>query len=117
MNWKELDSVPRTREILEHWQKIGTFRNDHPAVGAGIHKRLAQKPYVFSRYLKINEDTVDKVVVGLDLPAGKKSLWVKGFFGDGTTLYDTYSGTEVVVSNGKVMLENDFDIALLEVME
>ncbi|MEM9143733.1 MAG: alpha-amylase family glycosyl hydrolase, partial [Bacteroidota bacterium] len=113
MNWEELDSVPRTQKILEHWQKLGRFRRDHPAVGAGKHRRLSKIPYVFSRTL-VHGDFKDKVVMGLDLPKGKKSLRVKGFFGDGTKLYDTYSGTEVVVKNGSVDLENDFDVALLE---
>ncbi|MEO1009896.1 MAG: hypothetical protein AAFX53_01235 [Bacteroidota bacterium] len=113
MNWEELDSLPRTKEILAHWQKLGKFRRDHPSVGAGRHKRLGKAPYVFSRTF-VNGDFKDKVVVGLDLPKGKKSLWVKGFFGDGTLLYDTYSGTQAMVKNGKVILENDFDIALLE---
>ncbi|MGS0524055.1 alpha-amylase family glycosyl hydrolase [Zobellia nedashkovskayae] len=116
MNWDELDSLPRTQEILQHWKKLGTFRRNHLAVGAGKHKRLGKKPYVFSRtYIEGNYK--DKVVIGLDLPKGKKSLWVKGFFGDGTKLYDTYSETEVIVANGKVLLENDFDIALLELKE
>lgn len=116
MNWDELDSLPKTKTTLAHWQKLGTFRNNHLAIGAGKHERLSKKPYVFSRtYIK--DDFKDKVVVGLDLPTGKKSLNVKGFFGDGTRLYDTYSKTEVVVTNGKVTLENDFDIALLELME
>jgi alpha-amylase len=116
MNWEELNSSIATKSTLEHWQKVGTFRNNHLAIGAGKHERLSKKPYVFSRtYIK--DDYKDKVVVGLDLPKGKKSLNVKGFFGDGTALYDTYSKTEVMVSNGKVTLENDFDIALLEVME
>ncbi|NAS11713.1 alpha-amylase family glycosyl hydrolase [Poritiphilus flavus] len=113
MNWEELDSLPQTKKVLEHWQKLGKFRQNHPAIGAGKHKRLAKAPYVFSRtYIK--GDYKDKVVVGLDLPQGKKSLWVKGFFGDGTKLYDTYSNTEVEVKNGKVMLDNEYDIALLE---
>jgi len=116
MNWDELDSIPRTREILNHWRKIGSFRNNHLAIGAGRHKRLGKTPYVFSRTY-IDGDFKDKVVVGLDLPKGKKSLWVKGFFGDGTKLYDTYSETEVTVSNGKVILENDNTIALLELKE
>ncbi|WP_419211804.1 alpha-amylase family glycosyl hydrolase [Maribacter sp. X9] len=116
MNWEELDSIPKKAEILNHWRKVGSFRNNHPSIGAGIHNRLASKPYVFSRYLK-NDEYVDKVVIGLDLPKGKKSIVVKGFFGDGTKLYDAYSATEVVVANGKVVLENDFDIALLEVKE
>ncbi|MGC1516765.1 MAG: alpha-amylase family glycosyl hydrolase [Maribacter sp.] len=116
MNWEELDSLPRTKSIIDHWQKLGRFRNNHPAIGAGIHSRLGKKPYVFSRYLKNDNGFTDKVVVGLDLPKGKKSLWVKGFFGDGTKLYDTYSGTEVTVANGKVLLDTDFDIALLELV-
>ncbi|MBO0341285.1 alpha-amylase family glycosyl hydrolase [Flagellimonas profundi] len=116
MNWEDLDSLPETQKIHEHWQKLGQFRANHPAVGAGKHKRLAKSPYVFSRTYD-NGEYRDKVVVGLDLPKGKKSLWVKGFFGDGTKLYDTYSETEVTVANGKVILDNDFDIALLELVE
>ena len=114
MNWGELDSLSKTKKVLEHWQKLGRFRHDHLAIGAGKHVRLAKSPYVFSRtYIK--EDIKDKVVVGLDLPEGKKSLWVKGFFGDGTRLHDTYSDTEVTVDNGKVLLDNPHNIALLEV--
>lgn len=116
MNWDELDSIPKIQHTLAHWRKLGQFRNAHPAVGAGKHKRLGKKPYVFSRTYT-NGDFKDKVVVGLDLPKGKKSLWVKGFFGDGTKLYDTYSETEVMVKNGKVLLENDNDIALLELLQ
>jgi alpha-amylase len=116
MNWEDLDSLPKIKKIHKHWQKLGQFRANHPAVGAGKHKRLAKSPYVFSR-MYINGDYKDKVAVGLDLPKGKKSLWVKGFFGEGTKLYDTYSETEVVVKNGKVILENDFDTALLELVE
>ncbi|AWX43062.1 Alpha-amylase [Flagellimonas maritima] len=116
MNWKDLDSLPQIQEIHKHWQKLGQFRRNHPAIGAGKHKRLAKKPYVFSR-MYVDGDFKDKIVVGLNLPKGKKSLWVKGFFGDGTKLYDTYSETEATVTNGKVILENDFDIALLELAE
>ncbi len=116
MNWEELDSLPNVQQIHKHWKKLGQFRKNHPAIGAGKHKRLGKSPYVFSRTY-VNGDFRDKVVVGLDLPKGKKSLWVKGFFGDGTKLYDTYSETEVIVNNGKVILDNDFDIALLELVE
>ena len=113
MNWAELDSLEEKQNILKHWQKLGQFRNNHPAVGAGKHRRLAKSPYVFSRtYIK--DDYKDKVVIGLDLPEGKKSLWVKGFFGNGTILYDTYSETQVEVQNGKVTLDNPYNIALLE---
>ncbi|AYN67830.1 alpha-amlyase [Euzebyella marina] len=113
MNWDELDSIPRTKQILQHWQKLGSFRNNHLAVGAGRHKRLSKTPYVFSRTYSAN-DIKDKVVIGLDLPEGKKSLSVKGFFGDGTKLFDTYSQTQVTVENGSVNLDNPYDTALLE---
>jgi alpha-amylase len=111
-----LDSLANVQKIHEHWQKLGQFRRNHPAIGAGRHKRMSKSPYVFSRTY-VDGDYRDKVVVGLDLPKGKKSLSVKGFFGDGTKLYDTYSGTEVTVTKGKVLLDNAFDIALLELVE
>ena len=113
MNWRELDSIPYNKEVLGYWQKLGRFRHDHPAIGAGRHNRLSKNPYVFSRSYH-NGEFKDKVVVGLELPKGKKSLWVKGFFGDGTELHEAFSQTLVTVENGKVFLENDFDIALLE---
>ncbi|MGB6150551.1 MAG: alpha-amylase family glycosyl hydrolase, partial [Pricia sp.] len=39
MNWDELDSLPQTQKVLEHWRKLGKFRHDHLAVGAGKHLR------------------------------------------------------------------------------
>lgn len=116
MNWAELDSLSEIKALHEHYQKLGQFRRDHPAVGAGKHKRLAKKPYVFSRTY-MEGDFRDKVAIGLNLPKGKKSLWVQGFFGDGTTLYDAYSETTVVVEKGKVALDNEYDIALLELAQ
>lgn len=116
MNWQDLDSLPDVQIVHRHWQKLGQFRRNHPAIGAGKHKILGKTPYVFSRTYS-DGDYKDKVVVGLDLPKGKKSLWVKGFFGDGTKLYDTYSETEVIVANGKVLLDNDYEVALLELVE
>lgn len=116
MNWEELDSLQNTKDILVHWRKLGSFRRNHLAIGAGRHRRLSKSPYTFGRTY-MNGDIKDKVVVALDLPDGKKSIWVKGFFGDGTKLFDTYSQTEVTVENGKVVLDNDYDMALLELVK
>jgi len=116
MNWKEQDSVAHIKKVLAYWQKLGRFRNTHPAIGAGKHQKLSQDPYVFGRTY-INGTYRDKVVVGLDLPTGKKTLWVKGFFGDGTKLFDSFSETYATVENGSVVLENDNHIALLELAE
>ncbi|MCM4169181.1 Periplasmic alpha-amylase [Arenibacter antarcticus] len=116
MNWEQLDSLAETKKILAHWQKLGQFRNNHPAVGAGTHNLVSKLPYVFSRsYEKGNYK--DKVVIGLNLPKGKKDLKIQGFFDDGTKLFDTYSQTHVTVTNGTAFLDNDFDIALLELAQ
>ncbi len=113
MNWEEIDSLPFTGEVLEHYQKLGSFRRKHPAVGAGQHRRLSSSPYVFSRTYTDGEYR-DKVAIGLDLPEGEKSLYVRGFFGEGTRLHDAYSGTEATVSNGRVALDTPYTVALLE---
>ncbi len=112
MNWEEIESDPTTQKILTHWRKLGQFRSNHPAVGAGKHRLLSKKPYVFSRTY-MDGDFKDKVVIGLDLPKGMKKLRVKGFFGNGTTLFDSYSNTEVTVKNGNVILDNEHATALL----
>ena len=61
MNWDTTDAA-----ILAHWQKLGLFRKDHPAVGAGVHGKLASPPgtYAFSRTLS-KGGVDDKVVVVL----------------------------------------------------
>ncbi len=37
MNWDSMDT-----NVLEHWQKVGVFRNNHISVGAGSNTSLAQ---------------------------------------------------------------------------
>ena len=56
------------------------------------------------------------MVIGLDLPKGKKSISVKGVFGNGTKIYDRYSEVVLTVENGEVVLDNEYDIALLELV-
>jgi alpha-amylase len=113
MNWDAIDSIEENQKVLTHWQKLGAFRKAHPAVGAGKHKMLSANPYVFSRTY-ITDSHRDKIVVGLDLSSGKKSITVKGYFGNGTKLLDRYSGTTTVVRNGKALYDTPFDIVLLE---
>ena len=48
MNWNELAGPKQA--LLRHWQKLGTFREQHPAVGAGMHKsQQTAQYYAFSR--------------------------------------------------------------------
>lgn len=111
MNWEDVKSNPKTQEILKHWQILGQFRKNHPAVGAGVHKMISKSPYVFSREFKKGNYS-DEVVVALNLPKGKKEIPV--IFADGTEVKDAYSGKSTKVKNGKIVLDTDFDIVLLE---
>ena len=116
MNWEAIETSKETQQLLLHWRKLGSFRARHPAIGAGVHKQLTESPYVFSRVYK-NNDFVDLVVIGLELPRGKKELSVKGYFIDGTVVQDMYSNKKATVKNHKVLLDTNYDIALLEAVD
>jgi alpha-amylase len=113
MNWEAIAKDPKTNEILTHWQKLGLFRKNHPAIGAGDHKQITATPYVFSRTFTQGKYT-DKVVVGLELPTGKKEIAVGTIFPNGTKVKDAYSGKITVITKGKATIESDFNILLLE---
>ncbi|MFW6330524.1 MAG: alpha-amylase family glycosyl hydrolase [Gemmatimonadota bacterium] len=117
MNWDDVERNTRvdgrrTREILEHWRKLGRFRRAHPAVGAGVHERLQQQPLVFSRTLEV-EGYTDRVLVLLDGEPGAKTLPVRGLFDDGTELLDYYSGQRVRVEGARVVVDSPHRIVLL----
>ncbi|WP_264520432.1 alpha-amylase family glycosyl hydrolase [Flavobacterium sp. N1994] len=113
MNWEDIANNATTKEVLAHWQKLGLFRKNHPAVGAGVHAQISASPYVFSRtFTKSNYS--DKVVIGLDLPKGEKSIPVGTIFANGSKVKDTYSGKTATVTKGNVTLNTDFGIVLLE---
>jgi alpha-amylase len=113
MNWDDIKNNPATQKTLAHWQKLGQFRKKHPAVGAGIHQQISAAPYVFSR--TYNSKTFsEQIVVGLDLAKGKKTIATGTIFQNGVTVKDAYSGKEAVVANGKVTIDSEFDLVLLE---
>jgi alpha-amylase len=92
---------------------LGQFRKNHPAVGAGIHQQISASPYVFSRTYN-SETFSEQIVVGLDLAKGKKTIATGTIFQNGVTVKDAYSGKEAIVANGKVTIESEFDLVLLE---
>lgn len=109
MNWDAI-SNSETQKILNHWQKLGQFRDNHMAIGAGKHELISEdNGLVFSR---TRND--DKVVVGINLTEGEKSLNVSSVFDNGDILYDFYSKSEVEVVDGFANLESEFPIVLLE---
>ena len=113
MNWEAVKSDNKTKEVLEHWQKLGKFRERHPAIGAGAHQMITQEPYLFYRSY-YQGDFKDLVVIGLDLNKGEKTIDVSKIFEEGTVLRDAYSGETATVENGKITINSDFNIVLIE---
>ena len=113
MNWNAIENDAKTQDVLKHWQKLGQFRAKHPAIGAGTHQLITQKPYVFYRSFYKNEYE-DLVVVGLSLNKGTKTLDVSKIFKDGENLRDAYSDQDIKVSGGKAIVNSEFNIVLLE---
>ncbi|MCL7753272.1 alpha-amylase family glycosyl hydrolase [Polaribacter sp. Z022] len=110
MNWNDIEAKEETQKILKHWQKLGQFRNNHMAVGSGNHTIISdEKGLVFSR-LRNN----DKIIAGINLPIGNKEINVSSVFKDGQKINDFYSGQELIVKEGKVVVNSGFDIVLLE---
>jgi alpha-amylase len=81
-------------------------------VGAGEHRQLQAKPYIFSRALE-TEGIADRVIVATEQGAGAKTIPVFGVFADGTELMDAYSGQTGTVRNGAVALTTASGLVLL----
>lgn len=113
MNWDELAADKHKQQVLAHWQKLGQFRKNHPAVGAGVHKQISASPYTFSRGF-VRGNYLDRVIIGLDMPEGRKIITVKTVFRDGTKLHDAYSGKDVTVQSGTAVFDSEFSTVLLE---
>ena len=112
MNWDSIAKQPRTKHVLAHWQKLGKFRAQHPAVGAGVHQMITSQPYYFYRTYQ-KGDYKDIVVIGLDTHKGAKSVDVSKLYKDGDIIHDAYSGITSEVENGRVTIDSEFDIVLL----
>ncbi len=98
MNWDSMDT-----NVLSHWQKVGTFRNNHISVGAGSNTDLSSSSgYAFGR--TYSKDGLEDKVAGCiyasantDVTIDVSSLWA-----DGQYLVNAYDQSSAVVSNGKV---------------
>lgn len=109
MNWNDFQNNIETQKLLQHYQKLGKFRANHPAVGAGVHQMISSNPYWFTR--TYNDD---KVLIGLDLNSGTQEISVVGIFENGTKLRDAYSGQMTKVENGKATINTEFSVVLFE---
>jgi len=113
MNWEAIKNMSDTKAVLTHWQKLGQFRVNHPAIGAGEHHLISEEPYYFYRTYQ-KDDFSDKVVIGLDLEKGEKVIDVSKVFEERVMLRDAYSGETATVENGTVTINSEFEVVLLE---
>lgn len=111
MNWDDLKQS-KTQQLLQHWQKLGIFRHNHLAVGAGTHKKHRDKPYIFSRTLATKMNS-DQVLVAIDINKGRKIIDTYNVFKEGEVLTDYYSNTRVTVQDNQIVLDTGFDVVLL----
>jgi alpha-amylase len=107
MNWGDLSNEV-TRAVLEHWRKLGQFRKLHPAIGDGVHQRLQEHPYVFSRTLGKGQgrDSAQPARGGQGYPAVRR-------LGRWNRVVDFYSGTRGRVVNGSITIITPYTLALL----
>ena len=98
MNWDSMDTA-----VLAHWQKVGTFRNNHLAVGAGTHTAMTASSGVgFGRtYSKNGKEDKIAAVIGASANTSV-SLDVSAIWSDGTMLTNYYDDSSATVSGGKV---------------
>ena len=98
MNWDSLDE-----NVLEHWQKVGTFRKNHVSVGAGANSKLsATNGVAFGR--TYNKNGVKDKVAGVIGCSSNKSVTVdvSSLWSDGQFLVNAYDQSSAQVSGGKV---------------
>jgi len=118
MNWDELkNNVEKNgyhvADVFEHWSKLGKFRQNNVAVGAGEHEVLADEPYTFKRTYDKNGIS-NKVVVALGVPKNQaNSITVEGVFDDGETVKDYYSDQTAVVTEGTATFTTPYDLILI----
>ena len=106
MNWEALES-DSVSEIHKHWQKLGRFRQSHPAVGGGRHQKINDTPYFFTRIA-----ATDAVIVGLEL-SGPTTISLPKELQGFTTWQDAYTGNTYLAKNGNIELNTTASTALL----
>lgn len=98
MNWDDMDET-----VLAHWQKVGTFRNSHVAVGAGENASVdATSGHAFTRtYSK--GDVKDRVAFCLGASKNSEvTIDVSSVWSDGDNVVNYYDASAAVVTDGKV---------------
>lgn len=106
------NAIRTNANVLDHYRRLGRFRQAHVAVGAGRHVEISRAPFVFGRV--IDGDGADRIVAAVGLSGGAVRLPVGDVFAEGERLHDAYGGEVVQVVGGQVSLRNARDVVLLE---
>ena len=115
MNWEDLEQNAAKEgytisEVFQHWAKLGQFRKEHPAVGAGVHRKISDSPYTFTRSFT-DESYSDQVMVIVD--PDTPVVRVKDIFKEGTEIRDYYTGSLAKVVNDELVFDSLEEIVLL----
>lgn len=98
MNW---DSV--NNDLLEHWQKVGTFRKAHIAVGAGVHHSLSATSGAAFQRTYSKDGLEDKVICCIGANANTDvTINVNSDVAEGTVLVNKYDNKTATVKGGSV---------------
>ncbi|QCT06087.1 alpha-amylase [Ruminococcus bovis] len=99
MNWDSIDN-----DILSHWQKVGTFRNNHVSVGAGSHTSLKSTSGAAFERTYDKDGVSDKVMACIGATANTNvTITVDTTkFANGAILKNTYDDSTATVTDGKV---------------
>lgn len=98
MNWDSMNEA-----TLAHWQKVGTFRSNHIAVGAGDNAQVSSTAgAAFTRVYNKN-NILDKVAFVVDAGSNRDvTIDVSSIWEDGQEVVNTYDDSSATVTNGKV---------------
>ncbi len=100
MNWNSMN-----QSVLVHWQKVGQFRNNHIAVGAGKHASVStNNGFAFTRTYSNNAKNIqDRIAACIGCSSNANvTIDVSSIWANGTSIRNTYDGTCATVQNGKV---------------
>lgn len=89
MDWNDVDST-----LLAHFQKLGDIRKSHPAVGSGRQKTLDE-------HTCLRELDGERVIIKLK-PTPDKPIKLDGYFSEGDTLIELYTGQEAMVTDNSI---------------
>jgi len=89
MNWNDVDST-----LLKHYQRLGNIRKLNPAIGKGRQTTIDTHTCIRT----LSGDTILIKVA----PVDNHPVSVAGYFTEGETLMELYSGQKAIVKDGKI---------------